>query len=62
MKPGERFFANLAELLKMKNFITMFIIGVLCFKTITDVELTSEFIMIATAIVTHYFQPDKKDD
>jgi len=50
---------NLAGLLKVKTIITLLIIVVFCYKTLAGIELTSEFVMIASAIVTYYFAKDK---
>jgi hypothetical protein len=52
----------LSSLLKVKTIITLMIIMVFCYKTLTDVELTSEFVMIASAIVTYYFAKDQLND
>jgi len=53
---------NLAGLLKVKTIITLLIIVVFCYKTLMDIELTSEFVMIASAVVTYYFAKDKLTD
>jgi len=53
---------NLASLLKVKTLITLLIIFVFCYKTLAGVEITSEFVMIASAIVTYYFAKDKLSD
>ncbi|MCL2194486.1 MAG: hypothetical protein FWB76_00845 [Oscillospiraceae bacterium] len=50
---------NLAGLLKVKTIITLLIIVVFCYKTLTGIEITSEFVMIASAVVTYYFAKDK---
>ena len=53
---------SLAGLLKVKTMITLMIIIVFCYKTLADIELTSEFVMIASAIVTYYFAKEKLSD
>ncbi|MCL2531192.1 MAG: hypothetical protein FWE40_03435 [Oscillospiraceae bacterium] len=53
---------NLAGLLKVKTILTLMIIIVFCYKTLADIELTSEFVMIASAVVTYYFAKDKNID
>ena len=43
------------KLLEVKSIITITIIFVFCYKTMQGVEITSEFVMIASAIITYYF-------
>ena len=57
---------NLADLLKVKTIVTLVIVFTFCFKTLVGSEITSEFVMIATAVVTYYFtkgeHKDKQND
>ena len=55
MKPSQQLVKTLVGLLEVKSIITITIILAFCYKTIQDVTLTSEFVMIASAIVTYYF-------
>ena len=58
----EKLLHNFAELLKVKTIITLVIVFTFCFKTLADAEITSEFVMIASAVVTYYFtKGDQKD-
>ena len=55
MKPAHQFIINLANLFRVKTLITLVIVFTLCYKTLANIEITSEFVMIATAVVTYYF-------
>ena len=55
MEPKQQLLINLANLLKVKTIITLVIIFSFCFKTLVGVEITSEYVMISTAVVTYYF-------
>jgi len=46
---------SLLGLLEVKTIITITVILVFCYKTLQGVEVTSEFVMIASAIITYYF-------
>ena len=59
MDPFQQLLINLANLLKVKTIITLVIIFSLCYKTLQGVEITSEYIMIATSIITYYFANNK---
>lgn len=60
MRPFQRLLTNLADLFKVKTFVTLLVIIALCYKTLMDIAITSEFIMLATAIVAHYFTDKEK--
>jgi len=64
MKQLQEFLRNISSLLEVKSIITITIILVFCYKTLIGMEVSSEFVMIASAIVTYYFakpgQPKKK--
>lgn len=68
MKQWQHFLKNLFSLLEVKSIITLTIILVFCYKTLMGTEITSEFVMIASAIITYYFakppglQKRKPDD
>jgi len=53
---------NLANLFKVKTIITLGVIAVFCFKTLQGTELSNEFIMIASAVVTYYFTKRERED
>ena len=55
MKAWQQFTANLANLLKVKTIITLVIVFTFCYKTLQGVEITSEFVMVSTAVITYYF-------
>ena len=55
MKAWQPFLKNLIGLLEVKSIVTITIILVFCYKTLVGTEVTSEFVMIASAIVTYYF-------
>ena len=55
MKQWQPFLKSLLRLLEVKSIITITIILVFCYKTLMDMEVSSEFVMIASAIVTYYF-------
>ncbi|MCL2445243.1 MAG: hypothetical protein FWD06_00520 [Oscillospiraceae bacterium] len=48
----------MACLLQVKTIITLMIIVVFCYKTLANVDITSEFVMIASSIITYYFAKD----
>ena len=64
MKPSQQIVKGLLGLIEVKTIITITVILVFCYKTLMDLEITSEFVMIASAIVTYYFakpqQPKNK--
>ena len=43
---------------QMKTFITLSVILTMCFLAIRGAYIPSEFLMIATAVVTYYFCKD----
>ena len=49
---------NLANLFKVKTIITSGIVFTFCFKTLRGLDITSEFVMVATSVVTYYFTKD----
>ena len=55
MSPWQQLLMNLANLIEIKTIITLVIVLSFAFKTMQGVELTSEYIMIATSIITYYF-------
>ena len=55
MSPWHVFLTNLANLLKVKTILTLVIVFAFCYKTMQSVEITGEFVMIATAVITYYF-------
>jgi hypothetical protein len=62
MKPWEQLLKNIANIFKVKTLVTLAVVGTLCYKTLTGIEITNEFVMIASAVVTYYFtKTDKKE-
>ena len=55
MTPGHELLKNLANLFKVKTIVTLAVVFVFCFKALQGIEITSEFVMIASAIITYYF-------
>ena len=54
---------NLANLLKVKTIVTLAVVFTFCLLTIRGLELSSEFVMIATSVITYYFcKNDRKED
>ena len=51
-------FKPLLEALNVKTVITLAIIATLCFLAIRGGEIPSEFLVIASAVVTYYFCKD----
>ena len=58
MKPLQKTLETLMALFKVKTIVTLAIVFTLCFKTFQGAEISSEFIIIATAIITYYFCKD----
>jgi hypothetical protein len=59
MKPWQQFLTNLANLIKVKTLITFVVMFTFCVLTIRSGELSGEFVMIATAVITYYFTRDE---
>jgi len=55
MNLWQQFLKNVVSLVEIKAILTLVIILSFCFKTLQGVELTSEYVMMATAVVTYYF-------
>jgi len=55
MGPWKQFLMNIANLIEVKTILTLVIVLSFCYKTLQGVELTSEYVMIASAVVTYYF-------
>ena len=55
MSPWTQFLTNLSNLLTVKTVVTLAIVFTFCFKVIRGGELSSEFVMIASAVITYYF-------
>jgi len=55
MQPWQQFLTNIANLFKVKTLITFVVVFTFCILTIQRGELTSEFVMIASAVITYYF-------
>ena len=51
---------NVADLIRIKSIVTLCVIFTFCFKTLQGVQVTSEFVMIATAVITYYFTKEKE--
>ena len=49
---------RIADLVKVKTIVTLAVVFTLCIKTLQGLEISSEFIMIATAVITYYFCRD----
>ena len=62
MSPWQQFLKNIINLVEIKAILTLIIIVSFCFKTLQGVELTSEYVMMATAIVTYYFSNGRSKD
>lgn len=60
MRPLQQLLYNLANLLRVKTIVTLTIVITFCLKTILDMSITSEFVMIATAVITYYFTKAEK--
>ena len=52
---------NLAEFFKVKTVVTLAIVFTFCHMTIQQLQLSSEFVMIATAVITYYFTSKDND-
>lgn len=61
MNAFEQILVNLANLVKVKTILTLVIVFTFCFKTINDMSITSEFVMMATAVITYYFTKDRAE-
>ena len=61
MKAAQQLLLNLANLFKVKTIVTLAVVFVFCFKTLHDLELSNEFVMIATAVITYYFTKNDND-
>jgi len=59
MKPWQQLLNTLSKLLEVKSILTLTIILVFCYKTLRDIAITSEFVMIASAVITYYFAKPK---
>jgi ribose/xylose/arabinose/galactoside ABC-type transport system permease subunit len=54
---------NIANLFKVKTIVTLAVVFTFCYLTHRGIQLSNEFVMIATAVVTYYFtKPDSKKD
>ena len=63
MKAWQLFLKNISSLFEVKSIVTITILLVFCYKTLVDTPVTSEFVMIASAIVTYYFaKPESKKE
>jgi len=65
MSAWQQLLTNLANLFKVKTIVTLVVVFTFCFKTVSGVGLSSEFVMIATAVITYYFTKNNgngKDD
>jgi len=55
LKPWEQILTNIANLFKVKTIVTLVIVLTFCFLTLRQINVSNEFVMIATAIITYYF-------
>ena len=58
MTPWKKFVSFLAEFGKVKSIVTLAIVFTFCFLAIRGDYISSEFIIIATAVVTYHFCKD----
>lgn len=58
MKSGGCFLTNLTKLLQVKTVVTLAIVFVLCVKVMQGADISSEFVIIATSVITYYFCRD----
>ena len=58
--PCKQFLTNLANIIKVKSILTFGIVFAFLWKVMQGIEVSSEFLMTLTAIITYYFA--KRDD
>jgi len=54
LKPWEQFILSVASLLKIKAIITLVIVFIFCYKTFSDMEVSSDFLTIFAVVITYW--------